>query len=84
MQTTKLFMNGRSQAVRLPKAFRFEGVSEVFIERDGDRVILSPGSRPSIETLIAALSEFERFGPTEASSFPEREQPQTADVREAW
>ena len=28
MQTAKLFRNGRSQAVRLPKAFRFEGVSE--------------------------------------------------------
>ena len=76
MQTTKLFMNGRSQAVRLPKAFRFEGVSEVFIERDGERIILSPGRRPSIETLIAALSEFEHFS--------EREQPQAVDVREAW
>lgn len=41
-QTAKLFTNGRSQAVRLPKAFRFEG-SEVHIRRDpetGD-VILS-------------------------------------------
>ncbi len=27
MQTAKLFLNGRSQAVRLPKAFRFEGVT---------------------------------------------------------
>lgn len=42
-QTAKLFMNGRSQAVRLPKQFRFEG-TEVSIRRDpetGD-VILSP------------------------------------------
>lgn len=41
-QTAKLFTNGRSQAVRLPAAYRFEG-SEVFIRRDpesGD-VILS-------------------------------------------
>jgi len=38
-QTAKLFMNGRSQAVRLPAEFRFEG-KEVFIERDGDKVIL--------------------------------------------
>ena len=41
--TAKLFTTGRSQAVRLPKAFRFEG-TEVFIRRDpvtGD-VILSP------------------------------------------
>ncbi|MCH8177475.1 MAG: AbrB/MazE/SpoVT family DNA-binding domain-containing protein [Proteobacteria bacterium] len=41
-QTAKLFTNGRSQAVRLPAAYRFEG-KEVFIRRDpvtGD-VILS-------------------------------------------
>lgn len=46
MQTAKLFINGRSQAVRLPAAFRFEG-DEVYIRRDevtGD-VILS--RRPS-------------------------------------
>ena len=61
MQTAKLFFNGRSQAVRLPKAFRFEGQSEVLIERDGDRVILRPASRPSIEQLIASLDDFEAF-----------------------
>jgi antitoxin VapB len=37
----KLFQNGRSQAVRLPKAFRFPG-SEVFIHREGDVVMLEP------------------------------------------
>lgn len=35
----KLFWNGRSQAVRLPKEFRFEG-KEVRIRREGGRVIL--------------------------------------------
>jgi antitoxin VapB len=41
-QTAKLFMNGRSQAVRLPAEFRFEG-KEVFIRRDPDTgdVVLS-------------------------------------------
>lgn len=39
--TAKLFMNGRSQAVRLPAFCRFEG-QEVFIEKVGDKVILSP------------------------------------------
>lgn len=46
MQTAKLFRNGRSQAVRLPAEFRFEG-SEVSIRRDpvtGD-VILSATNR---------------------------------------
>ena len=74
MQTAKLFLNVRSQAVRLPKAFRFDGVTEVYIERDGDGVILSPGKRPSIERVVAALDEFE--------SFPEREQPAATGARE--
>jgi antitoxin VapB len=39
--TAKLFLNGRSQAVRLPAEFRFES-KEVFIYREGDKVILSP------------------------------------------
>ncbi len=39
--TAKLFRNGRSQAVRLPKEFRFEG-DEVSIRREGERVILEP------------------------------------------
>jgi antitoxin VapB len=40
-QTAKIFMNGRSQAVRLPAEFRFS-VREVFIERQGDAVIMRP------------------------------------------
>ena len=76
MNTAKVFTSGRSQAVRLPKAFRFEGVREVLIERDGDAVILRPPKRPSIERLIAALGEFENF--------PEREQPASVDTRESW
>jgi antitoxin VapB len=39
--TAKLFRNGRSQAVRLPKEFRFEG-DEVAIRREGQRVVLEP------------------------------------------
>jgi antitoxin VapB len=44
MATAKIFRNGRSQAVRLPKEFRFEG-EEVNIRRSGKRVILEPRSR---------------------------------------
>ncbi|MGH8566850.1 MAG: antitoxin [Gammaproteobacteria bacterium] len=40
-QIAKLFNNGRSQAVRLPAEFRFEG-TEVYIRREGQQVILSP------------------------------------------
>jgi antitoxin VapB len=40
-QSARLFKNGRSQAVRLPAEYRFT-TSEVFIERQGDAVILRP------------------------------------------
>ncbi|WP_155517376.1 antitoxin, partial [Pseudomonas amygdali] len=41
--TAKLFVTGRSQAVRLPKEFRFQG-TEVFIRRDihTGEIVLSP------------------------------------------
>jgi antitoxin VapB len=41
MDRAKLFWSGRSQAVRLPRDFRFEG-EEVRIRRHGDAVILEP------------------------------------------
>ena len=41
-QTAKLFMNGRSQAVRIPKAFAFDGVKELTVSREGDKLILEP------------------------------------------
>lgn len=40
-ETAQLFMNGRSQAVRLPKMFRFEG-KEVHIKKVGNSVVLTP------------------------------------------
>ena len=40
----RLFMNNRSQAVRLPKEFEFS-VSEVYVHREGEKIVLSP--RPS-------------------------------------
>ncbi|MBS0522195.1 MAG: AbrB/MazE/SpoVT family DNA-binding domain-containing protein [Proteobacteria bacterium] len=45
MQTAKLFRNGRSQAVRLPKEFRFEG-DEVYIRRQGKSVVLTSKEKP--------------------------------------
>ncbi len=44
VKTAKLFWNGRSQAVRLPKEFRFQG-EEVLIRRVGAAVILEPASQ---------------------------------------
>lgn len=39
--TAKIFETGRSQAVRIPKAFRFD-CDEVTVQRDGNRLILTP------------------------------------------
>lgn len=41
MDRAKVFWSGRSQAVRLPKAFRFD-TDEVRIRREGDRIVLEP------------------------------------------
>ena len=53
-RTAKLFRNGRSQAVRLPAEFRFEG-TEVFVEKDQEtgNVILSPKPHSSWEKFFA-------------------------------
>ncbi len=61
MQTAKLFPNGSSQAVRLPKEFRFDG-DQVFIKRVGSGVMLLPFAAPW-QTLIDSLDRFsEDFG----------------------
>lgn len=44
-ERAKLFVSGGSQAVRLPKAYRFENQGEVRISREGERVILEPARR---------------------------------------
>jgi antitoxin VapB len=59
-KTAKLFMNNRSQAVRLPKDFQFKA-KEVYIRRVGDKVVLSP--RPEnwteyLENQVVASPEF--------------------------
>ena len=56
MQTAKLFPNGQSQAVRLPKEFRFEG-DRVYIQRVGEAVVLLPFQRPW-QVLFESLAEF--------------------------
>ena len=56
MNTAKLFKNGKSQAVRLPKQFKFQG-TEVYIKRIGRSVILIPKDDPW-ESLIGSLNDF--------------------------
>lgn len=56
METAKLFMDGHSQAVRLPKGFRFEG-EEVFVKRVGNAMVLLP-RHESWRTLHESLEHF--------------------------
>ena len=75
METTaKLFKNGSSQAVRLPKECRFEG-DEVIVKRFGDMVILVPMSY-NYRGLMAQLGD---MGPIKLSR---RAQPRRRDKRD--
>ena len=58
MKTAKIFQNGKSQAVRLPKEFRFDD-TEVFIKRCGHVVYLIPRS-DSWEILFGSLKKFSK------------------------
>lgn len=55
MKTAKVFKNGQSQAVRLPKEFRFDD-NEVFIKKTGNIVQLIP--RDSWSSLFGSLEKF--------------------------
>jgi antitoxin VapB len=56
MKIAKLFKNGNSQAVRLPKEFRFEG-TQVYIKKMGEAVVLFP-YEDSWQTLFESLDQF--------------------------
>lgn len=58
MQTAKLFQNGQSQAVRLPKEFRMAG-KEVYIKKQGEAIILLPKEK-SWAPLFESLNHFEK------------------------
>ena len=72
-KTAKLFKTGRSQAVRLPKEFRFEG-KEVRIRRYGTGVLLEP-IHADVREWFAALDRFRE-------PFPPRDEQPPAQERE--
>jgi len=76
METAKLFQNGKSQAVRLPKEFRF-GSDRVYIKRVGNAVVLLP-YKSSWDTLLESLTHFS------ADFMSERTQPPTQDRENAF
>ncbi|MGH3088574.1 MAG: type II toxin-antitoxin system antitoxin VapB [Rubrobacteraceae bacterium] len=75
MDTAKLFMSGRSQAVRLPKEYRFEG-DEVFVKRVGRAVVLFP-REDSWRALYESVDLFSD------DFMEERGQPTSKDARES-
>ncbi len=69
MQTAKLFKNGQSQAVRLPKKFRMSG-NEVYIKKQGEAIVLLPKNKawaPLFDSLNHFAKDFkiERNQPAE-------------------
>ena len=58
MKTAKLFKNGQSQAVRLPKEFRMEG-TEVYIKKQGEAIVLWPKEK-SWTPLFDSLNHFSK------------------------
>jgi antitoxin VapB len=81
--TARLFTSGGSQAVRLPKAYRFEG-SEVLIWRDGDRVVLQPlpkrvRTQADLDAMWARIAELD----DPDDPFPEPP-PQSIDPVVSW
>lgn len=69
MSTAKIFQHGGSQAVRLPKAFRFSG-KEVLIEKHGDDVLLRPVPAPKFRTFTEIARFLAKKFPN-AADFPE-------------
>lgn len=67
----KLFKSGGSQAVRLPKKFRFQDAEEVLIYRQGRRVILEPVKRSWSRRFLALAGS--------AEDFPYPEEPPAAE-----
>ena len=59
LATAKLFQNGQSQAVRLPKEYRFENMKEVFIKKINGMVVLIPKSNKGVwDTMFENLDDF--------------------------
>jgi len=60
MRTASIFKNGKNQAVRLPKEFEFEGVTEVEIRREGESIVLTP-KRKSWKSFVDVERTDENF-----------------------
>jgi antitoxin VapB len=75
MDKAKIFKNGSSQAVRLPKEFRFEG-EEVYIKKTGNTIQLIPMA-DSWDALFSSLNKF-------SDDFMQERQQPALDEREGF
>jgi len=73
-QIAKVFRSGRSQAVRIPKQYRFD-CDEVFIAREGERIVLTPRPRSWKEYFVNAPRLPADFPDTIPDSPPEEVEP---------
>lgn len=74
MDTAKLFRNGGSQAVRLPKKYRFEG-EEVYVKQTAEGVLLLPKDGSVWEAWEKNLAKYDE------PFMPERNQPDSQQER---
>lgn len=66
VDTAKLFKSGGSQAVRLPRKYRFEDQDEVLVYREGQRVILEPRRKQWSRQFLELAGSVEDFPYPEA------------------
>ena len=57
MRTASLFKNGKNQAVRLPKEFEFDGVTEVEISKEGESIVLTPKRKSWMSLLETEIAD---------------------------
>ena len=70
VRTVKLFTNGRSQAVRIPREFELPGESAL-MRKEGDRLIIEPAPPKSLLTLLARLKPIDDEFPAVDDPAPE-------------
>lgn len=68
----KLFVNGRNQAVRIPREFELPG-SDAIMRKEGVRLIIEPAPRPSLLAVLSQLAPLDE-------DFPPIEELATTDV----
>ena len=73
MDTARIFQNGRSQAVRLPKEYRMKG-RDVYVRKLGNLVVLFPKTAPW-RSLVKSLDQF-------SDDFMERREQPPVQIRE--